>query len=115
MKDKYGGVKFALASCKTKVIEPTKITSITVKENNENSQYAQFRYSDLPASNIYNGANSLSVNTAGNANLSGAKPLACAMSTSVLSIKFLPGTFTDFTLDAVKEYLTQNPLIFWYL
>ncbi len=114
MKATYSGMKFALNTYNMKEIDPTKITSITVKENNENSQYAQFGYSDLPTTNIYKGTNSLSVNTATNANLSAAKSPACAMSTSTLSIKFLPGTFTDFTLDVVKEYLTANKLIFWY-
>ena len=115
MKTTYGGMKFALGTYNTKEIDPTKITSITIKENNENSQYAQFGYSEPPASDIYNGANSLYVNTSTNANLSGASAPAAAFSTFTLSIKFLPGTFTDFTLDAVKEYLTQNPLIFWYI
>ena len=113
VKDIYSGMKFALNTYNTKEIDPTKITSISVKENSKNCQYAQFGYSDLPTSNIYNGANSLSVNTFSNTNLSGATAPSCAMSTSTLSIKFLPGTFTDFTLDAVKEYLTKNRLIFW--
>ena len=114
MKATHSGMKFALIAYKAKEIDATKITSITVKENSENCQYAQFEYGDLPTGNIYYGANSLSVNTFSNANLSAASAPSAAMSTSKLSIKFLPGTFTDFTLDAVKTYLTENPLIFWY-
>ena len=113
MKTNYSGMKFALNTYNTKEIDPTKITSINVKENSGNCQYAQFGYSDLPKTNIYQGVNSLFVNTSTNANLTDAPAPACAMSTSTLSIKFLPGTFANFTLDAVKEYLTQNQLIFW--
>lgn len=112
----YGGLKFALISpYNTKEIIPSNITSISVKTNDSTCQYAQFGYTDLPSSNIYSGANSLGIAVGMNANLSTSlfTPTAC-MSTTTLSIRFNPNTFADFTLDAVKEYLTKNPLIFWY-
>lgn len=115
LENKYEKLKFALIDTfNTKVIDPSKITSMTLKTNNYGFQYAQFGYSDLPTSNIYNGVNSLFVTTATNANLSDSViPTAC-ISTTTLSICFKAGTFEQFTLDNVKNYLTENPLVFWY-
>ena len=115
LENKYEKLKFALIdTVQTKMIDPSKITNMKKETNTHGLQYAKFNYSDLPKSNIYNGANSLFVFTGVNANLSGsAIPTAC-MSTSTLSICFEKDTFEEFTLDNVKNYLTENPLVFWH-
>lgn len=116
LKNKYGEfyIKKNVA-CNEKIIDSSFITSISVKLNNSDTQYAQFGYSDLPTSNIYSGICSLGFNTGANANLtnSGHTPTAC-MSTTTLSIRFKPNTFKDFTLDNVKKFLEKNILTFWY-
>ena len=112
---KYGVLKLALVDGLTKkTIDPSLITSINIKQNDDVWQYAQFDYSDLPESNIYYGFNTLTFSTGSNMNLSNESRTAAVLGTTKLSIKFKPGTFADFTLDAVKEFLNEHPLTFIY-
>ena len=100
---------------KTFNIDAEKLTNMTVKTSNvEGAQYAHFNYSELPSSNIYSGVNTFCVRTSTNANQTGTIPPGVAISTSVVSITFKPNTFTDFTLDAVKEYIRNNPIVLYY-
>lgn len=111
----YGHLPLAMKSeVVEKVIDPNLITSMTVKTDDDTKQYAQFGYSDLPSADIYNGFCSLSLLTGTNANLSKHVPPRFAISTFTLSCEFEPHTFEEFTLENVKQYLTENPLVFWY-
>lgn len=112
---KYGVLKMALGSTATKkTIDPSKITNISIQQNDDVWQYAQFNYSDGPDANIYSGFNTLTFGTGENANLSSQTRPRASMTPTKLSIKFYPGTFADFTLDAVKAFLTEHPLTFIY-
>ena len=96
-------------------IDAEKLTSMTVKTSTvEGAQYAQFNYSALPLSNIYAGVNTFCIKTTTNANQTGTIPPGVAISTTTVSITFKPNTFTDFTLDAVKEYIRNNPIVLYY-
>ena len=114
--EKYGVLKMALKSTLTKhTVDPSLITSISVQQNDDTWQYAQFVYAHGLGHEVYNGLNTLTFRTGGNLNLSSATcPCASMHSNSRLSIKFKPGTFKDFTLDAVKAFLTAHPLTFIY-
>ena len=112
----YGHLPLAMNSeVVEKVIDPNLITSMTVKTDDDTKQYAQFGYSDLPSVNIYKGLCSLSILTGTNANLSAHVPPRFAISTFILSCEFEPHTFEEFTLENVKQYLTDNSLVFWYI
>ena len=113
--DKMGVLKLKMPETyNTFTIDPNKITSMSIKSSSTGAQYAQFGYSDLPASNIYSGINTFSVKTSTNANQSSVIPPGVAISTAILSLTFKPDTFKDFTLDNVKEYITNNPIILYY-
>lgn len=100
-------------------VNPEYLTNIIIKTHEKDStiQYAQFANSDpnKPTDNVYSGFNTLFGVTATNANLSQAPAGMVAMSTTVVSIAFYPGTFEEFTLDNVKAYLTEHPLTFYKL
>ena len=110
-------LKFKKYECTEFVIDPELITSMSVKENTSTggAQYAQFEYSNLPAANIYKGLNTFSGVTATNANLTRSEAPNTAISTTVLSVAFPLGTFTEFSLDNVKAYFTEHPLVFYYV
>ena len=110
-------LKIKKSECNEFVIDPSLITTMTMETSSKmpEAQYAQFGYSSLPSKNIYSGLNTFSVVTGDNANLGGIMPPKAAMSTSKLSIVFLPGTFEQFTIDNVKAYLTEHPLVFYYV
>lgn len=113
---KYGVLKVALKSGLSKhTVDPSLITSISVQQNDDTWQYAQFNYAHGLGVNVYRGCNTLTFRTGDNLNLSGKNfPCAALHSNGKMSIKFKPGTFTDFTLDAVKAFLTEHPLTFIY-
>lgn len=114
----YGHLYIALISTiKEKIINPSLITTMSIKtaSTGYEGQYAQFGYSDLPSANIYTGYCSLACKTGTNANMSGQLAPRFCMSTSTLSCKFALNTFEEFTVENVKQYLTDNPLIFWYV
>ena len=118
LQETYNGLNFELVdNYKTKEINPDNITTFNVYTStyDPNAQYARFGYTDLPTTNIYSGANTFSLITGTSGNLAGAKyPRAC-MPKTFLSIVFPPNTFETFDLESVKQYLTDNPLIFWYV
>ena len=95
-------------------VDPNQLSSITVQTNNETEQYVQMTYAaNGPSDYIYAGFNTMFIATGTNLNLSSQPPGCAAIGPNKLSIKFFPGTFADLSLEAVKEYLTQNPLIFY--
>ena len=99
----------------TFAIDPDNLGNMTVSENNDVSQYVRFNISNNPPSdNIYSGINTLFGYTGSNANLTTASPGTAACSTTILSIKFLPGTFEPLSADTVKQYLREHQLIFYY-
>ena len=110
-------LKLKKYECNEFVIDPSLITTITIKTSSAmpEAQYAQFGYSSLPSENIFAGLNTFSVMTGTNANLESFMPPKASISTSKLSIVFPPGTFEQFTIDNVKAYLTEHPLIFYYV
>ena len=114
--NKYGVLMLALKSTLSrKTIDPSLITSISIQQNDDTWQYAQFNCAHDLGVNVYSGFNTLTFRTGDSLNLS-AKNYPCASmhANNKLSIKFKPGTFTDFTLDAVKAFLTEHPLTFIY-
>lgn len=95
-------------------VDPNQLSNLTIKTNDENEQYVHITYAaNGPSANIYAGLNSLFIYTGSNLNMTTEAPGCACATTTAISIKFFPGTFADLTLEAVKEYLTQNPLIFY--
>lgn len=95
-------------------VDPNQLTAIRIETNDDTAQYVQMTYAaNGPSDNIYSGFNTLFIYTGQNLNLSNHAPGCATAGPNKISIKFFPGTFADLTLEAVKEYLTQNPLTFY--